>query len=324
MRSKDIKHLGVGLGIGSLTTAAVLGILFLIPGVRNNILSAPQNAQAQSLPPTSQPITSNLAIQLTTPEIAPTFTPEIHTPTPQPTEYFEIPATETLFVEPSPLPSPSPTSTTSNWDGLVTSGDIAIVGPLEQDQLLRLYEASLSFIAPTLAESKKMSVEINKLRFSDPSTTCGPLSIAILQKAGLLSMDLVPHDYFLINPDNGTDRILLEKAFPNTSHENKRYKIKLNKVNWLAQPLMPGDFLYIYSGEEGNFEHMLVVTRVDSLGRAYSVTNYNTEQGFIINEVMLYDPADPSAGIFAQWTKRKDQLLGSTGFAGYEVWRQIQ
>ena len=66
---------------------------------------------------------------------------------------------------------------------------------------------------------------------------------------------------------------------------------------------------------------MLVVNRVDSQGRAYSVTNYNTEEGFVINEVMLYDPNDPSAGIFAQWTKREKQLLGSTGFAGYEVWR---
>lgn len=320
MQSKDIRHLGIGLGIGSLATIAIIGILFLIPGVRNNILPVQQNVQEELIPPTSQPITSNLAIQVTTPEIIPTFTPAIYTPTSLPTDFPTIPATETLFVEPSLPPF---TSTTSSLDGLIASGQISIVGPLEKDQQLRLYEASLYFIAPTLAESKKMSVEINNLRFSDPSTTCGPLSIAILQKAGILSPELIPHDYFLINPDNGIDRILLEKAFPNTSYENTRYKIKLNKVNWLTQPLMPGDFLYIYSGEDGNFEHMLVVTRVDYLGRAYSVTNFNTEQGFIIDEVMLYDPSDPTAGIFAQWTKRKDQLLGSTGFAGYEIWRQI-
>jgi hypothetical protein len=68
---------------------------------------------------------------------------------------------------------------------------------------------------------------------------------------------------------------------------------------------MPGDFVYIYSGTQGNFEHMLVVNRVDYQGRAYSVTNYNTEKGFIIDEVLLYDPNDPTVGIFEQWAKRE-------------------
>jgi hypothetical protein len=66
---------------------------------------------------------------------------------------------------------------------------------------------------------------------------------------------------------------------------------------------------------------MLVVTRVDSQGRAYSVTNYNTEQGFVINEALLYDPADSNAGLFSQWTEKQFQKLGSTGYAGFEVWR---
>jgi hypothetical protein len=288
--------------------------------VRINILSIGRNQPANHLPLENQP---QDILLIATAQVFPTASPVIFTETPS------ILSSSTLSLESTQTPSipletllPSPTQIDAS--GLVTSGQLAIVGPLTQDEQIRLFQASLTFIAPTYVDSKKMSVEINQLRFSDPSTTCGPLSIAILQKAGLLNPDFVPHDYFLINPDNGADRILLEKAFPNSNYENTRYKIKLNKVNWFAQPLMPGDFLYIYSGEEGNFEHMLVVSRVDALGRAYSVTNYNTEEGFIINEVMLYDPADPAAGIFAQWTQRKDQLLGSTGFAGYEVWRRVQ
>ena len=221
------------------------------------------------------------------------------------------------------IPIPLVTPTLSTADLLAASGDLSIVGALSRQQQLDLYNAALTFIAPTYEESKKMSVAINGLRFSDPNITCGPLSLAILQKAQIINTNNVPHDFFLINPDNGIDRNLLERTFPNEHYTNTRYRIKLKDVNWLAQPLMPGDFLYIYAGEEGNFEHMLVVTRVDQAGRAYSVTNYNTEQGFIINEVLLYDPSDHNAGIFAQWTKRKDQLLGSTGFAGFEVWRFI-
>jgi hypothetical protein len=320
MHSKDIKHLGTGLGIGAFSTLGIIGLLFLIPSVRINILSIGRNQPVNPAPLENQP---QDVLLIATAQVLPTASPVIFTETPSiissPTLSLLASETPSIRVE-TPLPSP----TQIDSSGLITSGQLAIVGPLTQDEQIRLYQASLTFIAPTLADSKKMSVEINQLRFSDPSTTCGPLSIAILQKAGLLSSDFVPHDYFLINPDNGLDRILIEKAFPNSNYENTRYKIRLNKVNWFAQPLMSGDFLYIYSGEEGNFEHMLVVSRVDALGRAYSVTNYNTEVGFIINEVMLYDPADPTAGIFAQWTQRKDQLLGSTGFAGYEVWRRVQ
>jgi hypothetical protein len=162
---------------------------------------------------------------------------------------------------------------------------------------------------------------INQARFSDPSTTCGPLSIAILQKAGILSEDLVAHDFFLINPDLGKDRVIIESVFPKEKYSDTRRKVRIDQEDWLTNPLMPGDFVYLYSGTGGNFEHMLVITRVDGQGRAYSVTNYNTEQGFVIDEALLYDPADSNAGLFSKWTEKQFAKLGSTGYAGYEVWR---
>jgi hypothetical protein len=208
---------------------------------------------------------------------------------------------------------------------MISSGEIVPMGPLTVEQQIKLYEASQSFIAPTNEQAKQMSVLINHVRFSDPGNTCGPLAIAILQKAGIISEDaLEAHDFFLINPDLGKDRLTIQTAFPKDHYTDTRYKVKINQFDWKANPLLPGDFIYIYSGSEGNFEHMLVVNRVDSQGRAYSVTNYNTEQGFVIDEVMLYDPSDPAPGIFAQWTARPRAKLGSTGFAGFEVWRLIQ
>jgi hypothetical protein len=206
-------------------------------------------------------------------------------------------------------------------EALIASGNLFFAGPLSREAQIRLYEASLAFVAPTYAESKKMSVAINQARFSDPSTTCGPLSVAILQKAGILSEELVAHDFFLINPDLGKDRRVIKSFFPPEKYADTRRKVRLDREDWRANPLYPGDFLYLYAGTGGNFEHMLVVTRLDSLGRAYSVTNYNTEQGFIIDEALLYDPADPNAGLFSQWTEKQYALLGSTGFGGYEIWR---
>lgn len=311
MRSKEIKYLGTGLGIGIALMTLIFGSAFLIPGVRNRLLTQPEPASAPMALP---PLQINSATNPVALENSPTpsvilSAPEIST------------ATFTPFIENTSVPTFTFTPTLSPAELELANGGLVLSGPLSREQQLNLYNAALTFIAPTYAESKKMSVAINGLRFSDPSTTCGPLSLAILQRAGIVSAENAPHDFFLINPDNGLDRQKLEKVFPNELYVNTRYKIKLNQVNWLAQPLMPGDFLYIYAGEEGNFEHMLVVNRVDSAGRAYAVTNYNTEQGFVINEALLYDPSDPTAGLFAQWTKKKEQLLGSTGFAGYELWR---
>ena len=207
---------------------------------------------------------------------------------------------------------------------MIANGEIALSGPLTREQQIKLYEASLFFLALTYEQSKQMSVLINHVRFSDPSTTCGPLAAAILQKAGILSEDFVAHDLFLINPDLGKDRSVLKSTFPKEKYSDTRYKVRIDQFDWNTNPLMPGDFVYIYSGTGGNFEHMLVVNRVDAQGRTYSVTNYNTEQGFVINEVLLFDPTDPNAGIFSTWTEKQYAKLGSTGFAGFEVWRLIR
>jgi hypothetical protein len=304
MRSIDLKYLGYGFGIGALLASLFFaGFFLIIPqfevfGAQNTAI--PSGALISSIQPTT-----------------------LVGPTTQPTAIFTpttiIIATPTLEFTSTPLPLFTATLTTAETK--LASGEMAILGPLTREQQLKLYEASLFYIAPTYKESKKMSVLINNARFSDPNTTCGPLSIAILQKAGILSADLVAHDFFLINPDLGKDRIVIKSVFPPEHYTDTRYKVRIDKYDWNANPLMPGDFVYIYAGTGGNFEHMLVVNRVDSQGRAYSVTNYDTEQGFVINEALLYDPADSNVGLFSRWTEKQFQKLGSTGYAGFEVWR---
>jgi hypothetical protein len=298
MRSTDLKYLGYGFGIGALFASLFFaGFFFIIP--QFDVFSA----QSTPIPPNILTVT----IQPTSTSVATSA------------EIAAIATAPTLASTPTLLPSP--TATLAAFETKVASGEIAFAGPLTREQQLKLYEASLFFIAPTYKESKKMSELINNARFSDPNTTCGPLSIAILQKAGILTEDLVAHDFFLINPDLGKDRIIIKTVFPPQQYTDTRYKVRIDQFDWNANPLVPGDFVYIYSGTGGNFEHMLVVNRVDSQGRAYSVTNYDTEQGFVINEALLYDPADSNAGLFSRWTEKQFQKLGSTGYAGFEVWR---
>jgi hypothetical protein len=302
MRFTDLKYLGYGLGIGALLASLFFAVAFLKPQFSAyggnslfGIRSTPSPVPTLTVPPSLTPAATNT--------VAPTLT---LTPT----------------LTPSPTATFLPTATLTETEMLIANGEINITGPLTRSQQVSLYEASLTFLAPTYEQSKAMSVMINQLRFSDPSTTCGPLSIAILQKAGLVNKpDLVPHDFFLLNPDLGKDRAVIDSVFPKDKYSNTRIRQRIDQIDWTVNPLLPGDFVYIYAGTGGNFEHMLIVNRVDSQGRVYAVNNYLTEQGYVINEAMLYDPADNNAGLFSRWTEKQYSKLGSTGYTGIEVWR---
>jgi len=294
----DIKNLGLGLIIGLSGASLLIGGL-LLSSV--NLLDVP-----------------------TVPEPTLFHTPEsfrrsvLATPTFTPTPTLVIPQTNT------PLPTRHVLATSTTEDmitNLLNSGQIFLTGPLTKVQQVQLYVSSLGFRRSTTNEARILGESFNGSGYGAPSDICGPLSIAILQDAGLLDKSINPHDFWLLNPDVLQNRQMLKRVFISERYENHRFKVRLNSFNWRENPLQPGDFLYIYSGTGGNFEHMLVVNRVDSQLRTFAVTNYNTPEGFIINEVMLYDPADSSVGIFKQWTAQQFNTLGSTGFDGFELWR---
>jgi Beta-lactamase enzyme family len=191
---------------------------------------------------------------------------------------------------------------------------------LTSEQQQHLQDASMEYIALTPVDGIRMARSLNIVKDDgDPTNVCGPLSIAILRDAGLLDPYIKIRDFWLLNPD--TNRKLLDLTFSSDRYEHFQFSSPLNEMNWDTFPLKSGDFLYIYAGPGGTFEHMLVVTRVDNAGRAFSVTNHATPDGFVIDEVLLYDPAQPGTGKFFEWTVRRNNKLGSTGFGGFELWR---
>lgn len=294
----NIKYLIIGLLIGFTTAAFFLGGLFVSSF---NFFSDSFHSPTPVFN-TTEP--NNLYVQTT-----PTFTP---TPT------LIIPLTAT------PLPTLNFTATSTPESivaNILNSGYIFLTGSLTTDQQLQLYASSLKFRRSTTNEARILGETFNGHGYGSPSDICGPLSIAILQDAGIVDINLNPHDFWLLNPDVPENRKLLSQVFPPENYINQRIKVKLNRYDWNTYPLKPGDFIYIYAGTGGNFEHMLVVNRVDSQLRTYAVTNFNTSEGFIIDEVLLYDPADRHVGIFAQWTSKQFDILGSTGFDGFELWR---
>jgi hypothetical protein len=177
-----------------------------------------------------------------------------------------------------------------------------------------------------LAENEQQAIQIaHELHFAegeeDPSNMCGPLALFILREAGIVSPTVNPHSFWLLNPR--INRKIIAQVFPENEFIDRRVETPLNQFNFQEFPLRVGDFLYLYAGKGGSFEHMLVVTRVDETGRAFSVTNYAVApKSFVIQEVLLYDPAQPGTGKFYDWTNRKNEKLGLTGLGGFEVWRR--
>jgi hypothetical protein len=298
------KYLSLVLGFGVCIGVAIIAA-FLILGIAAQVgigfapLTGPtqQIVAVPSSTPTEFPVT---------PSAAPTFTP-----IPTLTTDTNIPAGFELASTATPDPIAS----------IISARGLIFTGALSNTEQVSIYRASLRYVRANPADSKREAKEINGVGYGDPNNICGPLAIAILLDAGVVPPTVTPHDFWLLNPAAVPDQRILARAFPADKFVHTQISTPLNKVDWLASPLETGDFLFIWHGSWGNFDHMLVVNRVDADLRAYAVTNYGTPDGFIIAETLLYDPHDPNAGIFHTWTKARDQILGSTGFGGYEIWR---
>jgi beta-lactamase class A len=196
------------------------------------------------------------------------------------------------------------------------------LGVLTEQQRSRLSTSALAYVAETETAAIQVSRSIGYLPSDGhPASVCGPLSIAILQDAGLLESAVDRHDFWKLNPRPDMDLPLLQQTFPPERYLWFSTHTSINEFAFQDYPLYPGDFLYIYAGPGGSFEHMLVVSRVDDAGRAFSVTNLNTPSGYLIQEKLLYDPSRPEVGIFYDWTNSANWKIGLTGFGGFDLWR---
>lgn len=196
---------------------------------------------------------------------------------------------------------------------------------LTAEQAERLHQAALKFLAPDQTAAIAMAKSMNFLGVNGyPSTMCGPLAIAALRDAGLLESGLDLGKYFYLDPRPRKNDTLVSSTFPSELYQKIEFNQAANTIDFKKNPLMAGDFIYLFAGQGGNFDHIITVDRVDEAGRAYAVTNLNTPNGYIIKEVMLYDPEKPGSGQIYDWTDKKNKELGLTGFGGIWIWRLKQ
>jgi len=247
--------------------------------------------------------------------------------TPSPTASLQ-PATQTPTFTPTATATPAPTNTHTPIPSATPVPPTATL-TLKQQREAKLYQASLHYLADTAEQADLVAREIDFASGPHESAdnACGPLTVAIMRDGGYLPEDANPHDMWLLCPreDNpechGLDT-LEQKFFPKTEYDYIWVDESIGSYDWAKNPLQPGDWLYLFvrkgiSKYEG-FDHMLVVTRVDDYGRAYSVTNINKGDGFVIQEELLYDPRRPDQGLFSELTNDKlRKELGMTGTAGF-------
>jgi beta-lactamase class A len=187
----------------------------------------------------------------------------------------------------------------------------------------KLSQVGLAYLADSGEQADAVARQLKYLdgRTESASLMCGPLAAAILRDAGLLPYNYGPvqdlHSYWLANPRvDGRPWSL----FPRQDYELFQFTTPIKEFDFLSWPLRPGDFVYTYSRRVG-FEHMFIVTEVDEMGRAYTVTNqYQLDKTYRIQRYMLYDPADPTAGLIQN--ELSNPRLGRTGLIGFDVLRR--
>ena len=143
---------------------------------------------------------------------------------------------------------------------------------------------------------------------------------SILRAAGLLGAWVEPRDFWLLNPRE--DLRTAANVFPAHLYHWHHFEEPVAEFDFTRFPLVAGDLLYLHAQGGDTFEHILIVNRVDAKGRPYTVSNFFTETGTIIEERLLHDPANPKRGQFRRWADRSIRnTIGNTGGGGFRVWR---
>lgn len=229
----------------------------------------------------------------------------------------------------TPTHTPSPTSAPPTATATMSAREIA-------NQ--RLYEASLAYLANTPQEAIEVVKRIGFLggTWESPDNACGPLTVAIMRDAGFLPEEAPLKNMWLLcmrEDENDEDlphcsgmKTLNSIYFPPEEYEYIPVDESIGSYDFVNNPLRVGDWLYLYVlkgvSNYNGFDHMLVVTRVDENGAAFSVTNINHGEGFVIREEMLYDPTRPGKGLFYDLSNDKlRKELGMTGTQGFLIIR---
>ncbi len=196
---------------------------------------------------------------------------------------------------------------------------IALVNGLTRpDWAIALKEVSKNYLTDTHFEANKVAREIDYLETAveDASLMCGPLAGSMLQDVGIVPEDFDLGKFWLGDPprDGRPWKFFNEEDFFLFAFRSR--DLALNKFNFRAFPLLPGDVIYTHGGTG---THLFLVIEVDESGRAYSVNNNCIgEYNCPIQQVLMYDLSNPGVGDF--YTAYQEGWF-RTGQLGFDLLR---
>lgn len=200
----------------------------------------------------------------------------------------------------------------------------------------RFDEVAKSYVANTYEEAISVSQHIHGRL---PSNMSGPLATSILMGWKLnidgtisnISNDVMdntrmsgitPEDMY---PNGVNDNSkMYEYAFPKDEYDSFYIKESIGTIDFNKIPeikeLKPGDFLFL---DGGSFTHHIAISRKDSEGRLFCVSNIRGEKEdeFLIQEVMLWDPIRKN-GFFRDLANGVGVETEKTGTSGFYLWRR--
>lgn len=196
---------------------------------------------------------------------------------------------------------------------------ISLVNGLTRpDWAIALKEVSKNYLTDTHFEASEVAREIDYLETAveDASLMCGPLAGSMLQDVGIIPEDFDLGKFWLGDPprDGRPWKFFNEEDYFLFAFRSR--DLALNKFNFRAFPLLPGDVIYTHGGTG---THLFLVIEVDESGRAYSVNNNCIgEYNCPIQQVLMYDLSNPGVGDF--YTAYQEGWF-RTGQQGFDVLR---
>jgi len=144
--------------------------------------------------------------------------------------------------------------------------------------------------------------------YEHPSNMCGPLAISLYNE--LNGTSYKAGEFWLATPDR------LEYLFRGSTR-NFIFKETISEFDFTEFELEVGDFLYLRGG---SYDHMLTISRIDQNGRVFAFTNINTNEGWIVREMLMFDPNNAENGMFYKYRQR-NTIHGRTGQDSFYLYR---
>lgn len=180
-----------------------------------------------------------------------------------------------------------------------------------------------SLIRPTPEGATALADELRGSTESGASYMCGPL--ASVQLKGITTFGYIPNDFWLanarlINKDVGTD--IFSSAFPSDKFDLVESDKPITGFDFGLINIQPGDFIYFFGANDQGGDHMITVSKRDSGGTLWGITNYPNANGdFVVKDVPIWNNENPEESFIKELAEGRNSINFSSGQGGFKLWR---